>query len=340
MDRVTMPDERALTARNCMPTATVWHLRARWMHCRPTHAINLLVVIGLIFSLDIRPSQSQSSNNEVIDGLDQLFGPIFHESEQARDAIEKVDIASEEEQKIGDNQLQTFLGLLAERNIRVTRRGRDAKYVSSLVQRIRPSMEHANRYPMIRVYIANTNDTDARAFPGGSIVVMTGLIELAESEATLVGILGHELSHIDHGHQLRMARAQTLAETQWDFADAAPEEMKQRIMMMANNFALPFRPEDEAIADLDGVTWAFELGYEPLEFARLFERYGMKYKREEAKNRNVPSFLLTHPSYANRLASIRKRATELKANSPEANLYIGRTNLKHRVKRQTDEHAK
>ena len=65
------------------------------------------------------------------------------------------------------------------------------------------------------VFWADSKETDARAFPGGSIVVMRGLVEFAQSEAALVGVLAHELSHIDHGHQLRQARAMKLAKRGW-----------------------------------------------------------------------------------------------------------------------------
>ena len=98
------------------------------------------------------------------------------------------------------------------------------------------------------------------------------MIEFAESEAALVGVLGHELSHIDHGHQLRMARAMKLAQGGWNFESGNPQDMQQHILLMTKNFARPFRPEDEATADRDGATWAFELGYEPREMARLFKR--------------------------------------------------------------------
>ena len=38
--------------------------------------------------------------------------------------------------------------------------------------------------------------------PGGTLIFFRGILDFAGSEAALVGVIGHELSHLDHGHQL------------------------------------------------------------------------------------------------------------------------------------------
>jgi predicted Zn-dependent protease len=152
--------------------------------------------------------------------------------------------------------------------------------------------------------------------------------------------LGHELSHIDHGHQLRQIRAIAMANEAWRSGSFELQSLQDNLVLMARNVARPFHAEDEAVADTDGASWAFELGYEPLELARLFERLRLRDERgPEIGRQYLPGFLHSHPSYENRLASIRALATELRRIKPVGELYVGRANLKQRVTRADREFA-
>jgi predicted Zn-dependent protease len=283
-----------------------------------------------ISSLALRAEAQRSGRRQVPDRSSphgNMPWNFFEETDADRAALEDIEIDPRKERRIGDADLDVYLASLRKQGVRVTERGKDCDYLSALVAQLRPLMRHSDHYPKIRVHMANTDDVDARAFPGGSIVVTTGMIEFARSEAALVGVLGHELSHIDHGHQLRAVRAMQLAQSGWDSA-TRPDQMQQRIMMMSRNFAKPFSSADEAAADRDGATWAFELGYDPLEFAKVFARFDQRNPRH---NRGVPSFLLTHPYNADRYAAIGELATELQGRGPHVVRYVGRTNLERRV---------
>jgi len=261
---------------------------------------------------------------------DQVFGQFFGESNAERRALERVKISPREEQAIGERDLQGLLQSLRQRRIRVVERGTDADYLNALVAEIRPRMKNARRYPKIRVYVAETKETDARAFPGGSIVVMTGLIDFAESEAALVGVLAHELSHIDHGHQLRLARGMKLAQQPWTPQDQPAYGMPPNIALMTKQFARPFHAEDEAEADHDGAIWAFELSYDPLEMADLFRRLDRK---QPTGPMRMPRFLRTHPYHAERYEAVKQLSSELRAATPGVKLYVGSANLRKRIPR-------
>jgi hypothetical protein len=107
--------------------------------------------------------------------------PFFEEYDADRAALEDIEIDPKKERRIGDADLEAHLASLRNQGVRVTERGKDVDYLSALVAQLRPLMKHSDRYPMIRVHVANTDDVDARAFPGGSIVVTTGMIEFARS---------------------------------------------------------------------------------------------------------------------------------------------------------------
>lgn len=54
-----------------------------------------------------------------------------------------------------------------------------------------------------RIHLSPETEGNAFAFPGGHIVVMEGLVDQARSENELVFVLGHEMGHLHHRHNLR-----------------------------------------------------------------------------------------------------------------------------------------
>lgn len=60
--------------------------------------------------------------------------------------------------------------------------------------------EKSSRY---KVHIAETDDFNALALPGGNIVIFRGLLEKIGSENELSMVLGHELGHIENRDSLR-----------------------------------------------------------------------------------------------------------------------------------------
>jgi predicted Zn-dependent protease len=192
-------------------------------------------------------------------------------------------------------------------------------------------MQNADRYPLIDIYVAESKTTDARSFPGGTILITTGFIEFAESEAALVGILAHELSHIDRQHQLRGPRSQKLAEETFASRQAGLAELMARGQLLAKELSRPFRPEQEVEADQDAVHWTFEAGYDPMEMARLFRQLD---KRDGGNRLPMPGFLRSHPYPAERFADAKELCERLRAERPKQSLYVGRANIRKLVSRR------
>ncbi|MBS0264390.1 MAG: M48 family metalloprotease, partial [Planctomycetes bacterium] len=155
------------------------------------------------------------------------------------------------------------------------------------------------------------------------------LLTVAENEAALVGIVGHELSHLDRGHLLTPLKNSKRME-QTFAGEFVPHTFLASQRTMWKTFARPFRPEDESMADLDGATWAFRAGYDPREMARLFDTLH--------RNRLDPKlpwseFFRTHPYSDDRCEAILKRYHDLQHDSPSDALYRGQTNLVRRIPR-------
>jgi len=257
--------------------------------------------------------------------------------EEDQQALAAIEIPPKEEKRLGDEAVEAYLKTLRSRGIRVMRRGAEVDYLRKLVATLQPMLHNADRYRNVRAHLADSSEIDARSFPGGTIVVFRGLLDFAESEAALVGVLGHELSHFDRGHQLAPLKRMKLAQKTFNGKRSFdPQEMLAAGGQMARLFGRPFRPEDEAQADEDGAAWAFRAGYDPREMAKLFLRLGER-KPADDKPRFMPALFRTHPFSLDRHRAIVAQAEKLIADSPDAPLYVGRMNLARRIPRSEQE---
>jgi len=252
--------------------------------------------------------------------------------------LESVEITWRDEQRFGNQALKLFVDDMRRKGVDVVSRGREVEYLECLVRELKPRMRNARRYRSIKVLLAETDDTDARCFPGGTLVIFRGLLKVVRSEAALVCILGHELSHIDHGHQLRHLKSMKLAQQtftgQHGMFDV--EKMMGNTMLIANLFARPFRPEDETQADADGVAWAYRIGYDPRELARLFLTMA---RRDQAQGEQVPMFFRSHPYHRDRYESVMDQYQRLQRADRRDDLYVGQKNLIELVPRSKRRYA-
>ena len=261
--------------------------------------------------------------------LDRLFGA---DSPEEVKALEAIKISPKEEAELGQAAVQSYLAYLKEQKIRVVSRGKDIDYLRRLVEMLRPSMAQAPRYRQITIYLAVSPYCEARSLPGGTLVFFRGLLQSAETEAALVGVIGHELSHLDHGHQLvqlrRMKRMQQALPA--EAKDMSLDRIFTTTTTMTRLWCRPFRPEDELTADLDGARWAYEAGYDPREMVRVIDKIG---EGEKKRPIAVPSILRSHPPSAERRKAVLALYDKLQNAKPNDHLYIGKENLRRRVTR-------
>jgi predicted Zn-dependent protease len=258
---------------------------------------------------------------------EEMFDRFMVPTEGEQQRLEEVEVDFEEENKVGEQMRDDFF---QQSRLIVKTHGRDADYLSALAGQIKPLMANADRYEKIQVYVAKSEATDARAFPGGHVVFTIGMLDYAQSEAEVVGILAHELSHIDREHQLERLRTTKLAEATFHGDHISWHEMATSGQMLAKQFGRPYRPDQEEQADLDAAAWLFELGYDPREMANLFARFG---KRDRVKVFPMPQFVRSHPYYADRQLAVSRVYDELREKHPDRVLYVGQQNLRQRIPR-------
>lgn len=252
--------------------------------------------------------------------------------DEERQALDAIAVSVDEEQRLGKSAVEASLRQLRSQKVHVVTKGKDVEYLQSLIAELQPFLKNRERYRTIDVLVAESKEMDARSFPGGTLVFFRGILQFAENEAALIGIVGHELSHLDHGHQLLDVKRMKLAEqmAQKGGQSFSPEQFLNNGTTLMRLWSRPFRPEDESQADRDGVTWAYQAGYDPSEMARLFLRLN---ERHPDGRGFVPAFFRTHPFNRDRHEAAMARFDELQKDEPREDLYIGTENLRRRIPR-------
>ena len=169
-------------------------------------------------------------------------------------------------------------------------------------------------------------ERDAFALPGGKVGVYTGLIQLAESDAELAIVMGHEIGHViaRHGAE-RMSEAAVIAGIGMMGAaivDAKTEDPQARQLFELAYGAgttlgrvLPHSRGNESEADRMGAIYAARAGYDPRAGITLWEKMSAKAKGAP------PQWLSTHPAGSTRIHGIEKnlpKVTPLYERAPKA----------------------
>ena len=159
--------------------------------------------------------------------------------------------------------------------------------------------------------IKDDNTKNAWALPGGKIAVYTGIFPMAQNEAGLAAIMGHEVVHAlaEHGGE-RMSQGLV---SQFGMTTAAIVLSTQGLSPALNDLAmqalglgvqagvlLPFSRKHESEADYIGMLLAGDAGYDPREAIHIWERMAA------ASDGAPPEFLSTHPAHETRIADLTK----------------------------------
>jgi predicted Zn-dependent protease len=249
-----------------------------------------------------------------------MFGKLAPEQ---LEQLERIKISVADENQFGQRIQEAYLEQLKQSKVAVSQQGKDVTYLLQLLKVLKPRMHNADRYRQLDVRVIESDSSDAFSIPGGRLLVTRGLLESATSEAAVVGVLAHELSHLDHGHQLIPLKQSKLVNQPLDFRDR---------MMWIGLMARPNRPEHESEADEDATLWMMDAGYDPRELARLLNSWDEQQNQVAPWLQFVPGFIKSHPDAGKRAQSVLQMAAKNNANFPHAK-YIGGENLRTRTPR-------
>jgi len=160
---------------------------------------------------------------------------------------------------------------------------------------------------------------NAWAMPGGKIAFYTGILPIAENEAGVAAIMGHEVAHAlaNHGQQRMSAgQIQQTVGAVGTIALGNQGQQTQDLFTAAYGIGsqigimLPFSRNHETEADKIGIKLMAIAGYNPDEAAKLWKR--MK-ESSGGVGAGPPQFLSTHPSNHERINNLQNWSAEAKA---------------------------
>jgi Zn-dependent protease with chaperone function len=165
----------------------------------------------------------------------------------------------------------------------------------------------------------NVKEINAFALPGGPMFVNRGMFDAAESEAEVVGVMAHELSHVLLRHGTANA---SKAQNPWlqlgqlagqvggaIVGGAAGSYIAQGSQFGLGTLLLRYSRDFEKQADLLGSQIMARAGYDPRALAHMFQT--IEREANASGGSGTPQFMSSHPNPGNRTQYINKEADTL-----------------------------
>ena len=157
--------------------------------------------------------------------------------------------------------------------------------------------------------LIESDQKNAWAMPGGKVVVYTGILEVAQDDAGLAVVMGHEIAHAiaRHGSE-RMTQGLTIALGGVALDKALEDEPSATRNIFLTSYGvgttvaimLPYSRTHETEADRLGLIFMAMAGYAPEEAVGFWQRMA------QSKDGSAPpEFLSTHPADETRIRNLK-----------------------------------
>lgn len=196
--------------------------------------------------------------------------------------------------------------------------------LSEYVRKIGVKLARKSKRPLLpwKFYVVDSAVINAFALPGGKVFLSRGLLAKLDNEAQLAGIIGHEIGHVTAKHvNDQMAGRLALRGILAGLGTATRNSNDQWLQVLGTGtrvggtvFLLHYTRQQEYEADVLGVRYMAELGYNPMGQVQVMQIL----KAERASAQVGPQLLATHPLPQQRISRLRQhigqRYTDHKSN--------------------------
>src|SRR2546422_2055261 len=209
-----------------------------------------------------------------------------------------------------DAQLGRQVSRDAERQVPMLNDARVDAYLNSLGRRLAANAPY--HYFQYQFKCVNDRAINAFALPGGFVYINRGVLEAADNEAQVAGVMAHEISHVE----LRHGTNQATKAYAWQvplgvlggaLGNNAVGAVAQAIGGFAvNSVLLKYSRTAESQADILGTQILYDSGYDPRAMAQFFEKL-----EAESKGKNPPEFFSDHPNPEHRVERVDEEVEKL-----------------------------
>ena len=160
--------------------------------------------------------------------------------------------------------------------------------------------------------LVDSKEVNAWCMPGGKVVVYTGLLPVAQNEAAVAIVLGHEITHAVAGHGRERMSQGIVAQGIQVAGNVALGNNPNAVNLFNNVYGptaqlgvlLPNSRKQELEADHYGLIFAAMAGYNPQEAIPFWTRM------TKLGGEKPPVFLSDHPGDEQRIAELQKLMPE------------------------------
>jgi len=266
--------------------------------CRPTVCALLIAAMFAVSACSTNPATGEQS----------FTGFMSKEEEQKVGAEEHPKVTAQFGGVYDDDDIGAYVAELGARLVRVTETP-DAKFTFTVL---------------------DSDVINAFALPGGYVYISRGLIALAENEAELVSVIGHEIGHVTARHTAQrysQAVATNIGLSIIGVIGAiagVPGEANQLLSVGATAVLQGYSRDQELQADELGVRYMSRLNYDPEASRTFFEKMaGNDQLRSKMTGRPTGeesyNFASSHPRTSDRIQQAINLAAETQVAEPLLN---------------------
>ncbi|MBZ5585380.1 MAG: M48 family metalloprotease [Acidobacteriia bacterium] len=222
--------------------------------------------------------------------------------------VQKTSLTREQEAAIGKEAAAQV-----EREMEIVRNPEIEGWLNQIGQRLAKTPQ-ANAYPYY-FKLVNEPSINAFALPGGPMYVHAGLLQAADSEGEVAGVLAHEMSHVALRHGAAQIGKQQTWGALFGLAGAAVGAIttgengecgwlcqigQTGAGIGGNSVLMKFSRGFERDADLNGARMMASAGYDPMQLPRFFEKLETKLG-SAAEPKGLALWLSSHPATGSRV---------------------------------------
>lgn len=192
-----------------------------------------------------------------------------------------------------------------------------AEYVNRVAQNI---ARNSDLKIPLTVKVIDSPELNAFALPGGYLYVNTGILQAADEESQLAGVIAHEIAHVAARHWASQMTKSTIL--QYATIPLIFIPMTYPVYMgvsSAMNFGIPlaflkFSRGAEAEADYLGLQYMYAAGYDPTSYVTFF---GKVMNQERSNPGSVPKIFSDHPPTPDRILKAEETIKEILPKRPQ-----------------------